>query len=224
MIFTPRIRNFALTAHVRVWGLLVIVPVLLAGVMMIAGNHGSNAHTQPEEIMKRAMFVVFLLAVTTTFAQHQPYAGQQEREIKALSPDEVKQYLAGAGMGYAKSAELNRFPGPMHVLELAEKLDLTPEQRERTKVLMDTHKSEVRAIGTKRVESERAIEMLFRSGSVDDAMLAKSVREAAALDGEYRLAHLETHRRMQALLTEEQVARYDRLRGYAGGGEHRRQH
>lgn len=166
--------------------------------------------------MKLAMFTTLLLAVTTTFAQHQPYAGQQDREIKALSPDEVKQFLSGAGMGYAKSAELNRFPGPMHVLELADKLDLTPEQRARTTTLMDTHKAEAREFGRKRVESERAIEILFRSGRVDDAALAKSVREAAALEGEYRLTHLETHRRMRALLSDEQVARYVRLRGYEG--------
>ena len=166
--------------------------------------------------MKLAMFIVSLLAVTTTFAQHQPYAGQQEREIKALSPDEVKQYLAGAGMGYAKPAEMNRFPGPMHVLELADKLALSPEQRASTKSLMDSHKAEARAIGAKRVESERAIEMLFRSGKLDDTALATSVREAAVLEGEYRLAHLETHRRMRALLSDEQVARYVRLRGYEG--------
>lgn len=174
--------------------------------------------------MKHAMFLASFLAVTTAYAQHQPYAGQQERDIKALSPEEVKQYQSGAGMGYAKPAEMNRFPGPMHVLELADKLALTPEQRARTKTLMDGHKAEARAIGTKRVESERTIEMLFRSGKLDDTALAKSVREAAILEGEYRLAHLETHRRMRALLSDEQVARYVQLRGYEGGGEHRRQH
>ncbi len=172
--------------------------------------------------MRRAVAVALFLIAGSALAQHQPYAGQQAREIKALSPDEVQQYLSGAGMGYAKPAEMNRFPGPMHVLELADKLALTPEQRARTQLLMDTHKAEARAIGAKRVESERAIEMLFRSGSLDDATLAKGVREAAALEGEYRLAHLETHRRMRALLSDEQVARYAQLRGYEGGGEHRR--
>lgn len=166
--------------------------------------------------MKYAIFLASFLAVTTAYAQHQPYTGQQERDIKAMSPDEVKQFLSGAGMGYAKPAELNRFPGPMHVLELADKLDLTSEQRARTKTLMDSHKAEAREIGRKSVESERAIEMLFRSGKLDDTALAKSVREAAVLEGEYRLAHLETHRRMRALLSDEQVARYVRLRGYEG--------
>jgi hypothetical protein len=49
-----------------------------------------------------------------------PYAGQAGREIKALSREEVEGLLAGQGMGYAKAAELNRYPGPAHVLEQAE--------------------------------------------------------------------------------------------------------
>ena len=164
--------------------------------------------------MTRTLACSLLLLPAIALAQHQPYAGQQEREIKALSPDEVKQYLSGAGMGYARSAELNRFPGPMHVLELADKLDLTPEQRARTKALMDAHKADALALGAKRVESERVIEALFRAGKLDEAVLARGVREAAALEGEYRLSHLETHRRMRTLLSEEQVARYVQLRGY----------
>ena len=174
--------------------------------------------------MKRYTFITLLLAASSAFAQHQPYAGQQDREIKALSPDQMKQYLSGAGMGYAMPAELNRYPGPMHVLELADKLALTPDQKARTQALMDAHKAEARAIGTKRVESERAIEMLFRSGKLDEALLAQRVREAADLEGAYRLAHLETHRRMRALLSEEQIERYVRLRGYAHDGKHRQQH
>ena len=164
--------------------------------------------------MTRTLAFSLLLLPVIALAQHQPYAGQQDREIKALSSDEVKQYLSGAGMGYARPAELNRFPGPMHVLELADKLELTQEQRASTKALMDAHKAEARAIGAKRVESERAIEALFRVGTLDEAALARSVREAAALEGEYRLSHLETHRRMRALLSEEQVTRYVQLRGY----------
>lgn len=39
--------------------------------------------------------------------------------------------------------------------------------------------------------------------------------KAAALAGEYRLSHLDAHRRTRALLSSEQVARYDELRGYA---------
>ena len=166
--------------------------------------------------MKPVLVAVLAALALPALAQHQHYAGMEQREIKALSPEQVKQYQAGAGMSYALPAELNRFPGPMHVLELADKLLLTPDQRAMAQALMDAHKAEARALGAKRVEAERALEALFRSGKVDEVGLAKRVRDAAALEGEFRLSHLETHRRTRALLTEEQVARYVRLRGYGG--------
>jgi len=166
--------------------------------------------------MRRALVAMLAALALPALAQHHGYAGMKDREIKALSPEQVTQYQTGAGMGYAMPAELNRFPGPMHVLELADKLQLTPDQRAKTQALMDAHKAEARAIGAKRVDSERALEALFRSGKVNEAALAKSVRDAATLEGEFRLAHLETHRRTRALLTEEQVARYVQLRGYGG--------
>lgn len=161
---------------------------------------------------------VALCAATLAQAQHaQPYAGQQSRAIKALSDAEVKQYLEGAGLGYALAAELNRYPGPMHVLELADKLQLTADQRARTAELMQHHKFEARALGRKLVDAEQALDELFRSARADQATLAAQVRAVALAQGEYRLSHLETHRRMRALLTEEQVSRYDALRGYAAG-------
>ena len=150
------------------------------------------------------------------YAQHaQPYSGQQARSIKALSEDDVKQYLNGAGMGYARAAELNRFPGPMHVLELADKLSLTGAQRSQTESLMAAHKAEARQLGHKVVEAERALDALFRSERVGEKDLALHVSAVAQAQAGYRLSHLETHRRMRALLTPRQVARYDELRGYA---------
>src|SRR5688572_4766599 len=164
-------------------------------------------------LMKAVLLIVILAAVPAA-AQHPGYHGQHGREIKALSADEVKQYLAGAGMGYAKAAELNHFPGPQHALELADQLKLDAAQRAAIQRLMDAHKAEARAIGARLIESERALEALFRAGKVEEQVLAQAVRAAAALEGEYRLSHLETHRRMRSLLTQDQVARYDELRGY----------
>lgn len=171
-----------------------------------------------------AALVAMTLLTEPALAQHQPYAAEAGREIKALSADEVRQYLSGAGMGYAKAAELNRFPGPQHALELADKLALTPHQRSELARLMEAHKVEARAIGARLVESERALDALFGSGSVGYAALADATRAAAAAAGEYRLSHLETHRATRALLTAGQIARYDELRGYArpaGEGPHR---
>lgn len=156
-----------------------------------------------------------LLIATLALAQHHSgYSGHQAREIKALSPEEVKQYREGAGMGFALPAELNSYPGPMHALELADQLKLTPAQRDALKKLMDRHKAEARAIGARLVESERQLDALFRSNAVDEQTLRARVEAAGALRSEYRLAHLDTHRRTRELLTPGQVERYDQLRGY----------
>jgi hypothetical protein len=85
---------------------------------------------------------------------------------------------------------------------------------------MQAHKVEARAIGAKLIEAERALEVLFRSGKVQPEALRTAVESAGMLQAEYRLSHLETHRRMRALLTEEQVRRYDHLRGYSAPGRH----
>ena len=170
---------------------------------------------------KLTVSLLMMAASAVAHAQHhQPYAGEQERPIKSLSDDETRQYLAGAGMGYAKAAELNGYPGPMHVLELADKLALSAEQRTAVRQLMESHKAEARALGAKRVEAEKRLDSLFRTGKVDEPALADAVRATASIEGEYRLSHLETHRRMRALLTEEQIKRYNELRGYAETSHH----
>ena len=176
-------------------------------------THRADLESVP---MKRTILVLVVLISGAAHAQHHsPYAGQQERPIKALSDEETKQYLAGAGMGYARAAELNGFPGPMHVLELADRLELSPEQRSATHKLLEAHKAEARAIGEKRVATEKALDDLFKTGRADEKEVADIVRASAQLEGEYRLSHLDTHLKMRSLLTSQQVAQYNVLRGYA---------
>jgi len=49
-----------------------------------------------------------------------PCAGEQDREIKALSATEIAGLREGRGMGYARAAGRDGHPGPGHVLELVE--------------------------------------------------------------------------------------------------------
>ena len=76
----------------------------------------------------RLLLLIIVPALADAQDHTSPYAGQQARDIKALSPDEIQGYLTGQGMGLAKAAELNGYPGPLHVLELAAELKLTEEQ------------------------------------------------------------------------------------------------
>ena len=143
-----------------------------------------------------------------------PYAGEQLRATKALSEAEVRALLEGQGMGYAKAAELNGYPGPMHVLENADALKLTALQREQVTALMSRHKAEARAIGAGVVQLERDLDRVFAQGGAKpedvDRLLAAIATEQAKLRG----SHLKTHLATTELMTKEQVLRYIEVRGY----------
>jgi Spy/CpxP family protein refolding chaperone len=177
--------------------------------------------------LARAIGTAALLAVTAQFAAMpapasdtpvptpSPYAAQAVVAIKALSPAEVDDLLAGRGMGFAKAAELNHYPGPRHVLDLGESLALTPGQRVRTERLFAGVQAAAQELGRRLVAAEAALDALFAAGRADEAAVADRVGEVARLEGELRRVHLSAHLEMRRLLAPEQVALYDRLRGYA---------
>ena len=145
-----------------------------------------------------------------------PYAGDERREIKALSAQETSDYLAGRGMGLARAAELNGYPGPMHVLELAEPLALTAEQRSRTQRLFESMRTEAIAAGRALVDEERTLDALFRGGTVDADTLSRTLARIGQRQAEVRRVHLAAHLAQVEILTPEQVRRYAELRGYDG--------
>jgi hypothetical protein len=79
--------------------------------------------------MKFLIAAATLSLLATAALAQSPYAGMQTRPIKALSKQQVVDLKAGRGMGLALAAELNSYPGPIHVL--SDKLGLTPEQKAR---------------------------------------------------------------------------------------------
>ena len=155
----------------------------------------------------------------------QPYAGQQARVISSLSEQEIADLREGRGMGFARPAELNGYPGPLHVLELAGELKLTSAQQQAVKAIFERMKERARAAGAQYIESERAVTESFRSGA-DSEAIRNLVRQADGARAEVRLAHLEAHIETAPLLTPEQRQLYIELRGYAGqsGSGHEHQH
>ena len=147
-----------------------------------------------------------------------PYAGFQDREIRALSPAHIEELRSGAGMAQALAAELNGWPGPAHVLELAGPLGLTAQQREASQALATRHRTAAIALGERIIEAERALDLAFRQRSVTPASLDEMTARIGALQAALRAEHLRTHLAQTALLTGAQIRRYDELRGYAAAG------
>lgn len=147
-----------------------------------------------------------------------PYAGFASREIKAVGPQEIADLRAGRGMDLALAAALNGYPGPMHVLEHAAALRLTDTQRTGLERLMAGMRSDAIAAGERLIAAEQALDRLFAErGATPEAVQDATARIGVAAAA-VRSVHLVTHIATRALLTDDQVARYDELRGYRRAG------
>ncbi|MFZ0066358.1 MAG: hypothetical protein WAK90_09320 [Pseudolabrys sp.] len=78
--------------------------------------------------MRFVIATAAILVFTSSAMSQQPYAGLQTRSIKTLSDQQIADLNTGRGMGLALAAELNGYPGPIHAIELAGDLRLSPEQ------------------------------------------------------------------------------------------------
>lgn len=149
-----------------------------------------------------------------------PYADETDRAIKALGPEEVAGLLDGAGLGFAKAAELNGVPGPRHVLDLATELALSDEQRSRVQAVYDRMHDAAVGLGAMVVELERELDKAF----VDRRLVPEDVErrsiEIGELRGRLRATHLVAHLETAELLSTEQIARYGHLRGYSEHSGH----
>lgn len=146
------------------------------------------------------------------------YPALKASPIRGLTPSEIADLREGKGAGYALAAELNAFPGPRHVLDLADELALTPRQRELTQALYETMKADAVRAGDDLLARHEEVDRGFRERTFDEDGLRDALERLADADAELRFVHLRTHLTMAGMLTHEQIARYEELRGYAAAG------
>jgi Spy/CpxP family protein refolding chaperone len=170
-----------------------------------------------------------LLLLALPVAAQGPYAGQQARSIKALSAEQVADLRAGRGMGLALPAELNGWPGPMHVLELADQLGLDAAQRAAVQAQFAAMRSEAVAQGEAVIAAEAALDALFARGAPTPETVGAATLAVGQAQAALRAVHLRFHLATTAVLTPAQRARYGELRGYAATqapapGHHHQRH
>ena len=109
-------------------------------------------------------------------------------------------------MGLALAAELNGYPGPMHLLELADQLALTADQREAIQ------------LGENLIAQEAALDRLFAGRTVTPQTLQAATAAIGETQARLRDTHLKYHLSTAAVLQPQQLHRYAELRGYTGTG------
>lgn len=174
--------------------------------------------------MRIPIILAAAVAVSSVgYAQHtghrqgQSYAGYASREIKALSPGQMEDLRTGRGMGLALPAELNGYPGPLHVLELADQLALTGAAKDRIRALLAEMRIETTSLGEKVIDDERSLDRVFAEQRASPDAIDQAAGRAAISQSALRAAHLRYHLAVRQILTDAQVNRYNVLRGYEQG-------
>ncbi|HEX9161681.1 MAG TPA: Spy/CpxP family protein refolding chaperone [Thermoanaerobaculia bacterium] len=170
--------------------------------------------------MRKTLLV--LLIASPLFAQKSPYVTNRANDIKALSPETLDAYRNGTGMGMAIPAELNGYPGPRHIIDLAEQLELTADQRKQIQSIYDDMHAGAVRLGREIVDLEQKLDRGFAQKTMTPADLQSLTAGIAARQGELRFTHLKAHLAAKSVLSASQVEKYIALRGY--GGEHSEHH
>lgn len=174
----------------------------------------------------KILALAFGILLSGTALAQSPYAGMQTRPVKALSEQQNADLKAGRGMGLALPAELNGYPGPVHLLELSDKLELSADQKDRIKQLFDSMKAEALPIGAKLIDQETALDQLFAAHTITPDRLKDATTQIGITQAELRNTHLKYHLETTQILSPRQMRQYAELRGYTSDAptEHRHMH
>lgn len=162
--------------------------------------------------------LALLLGAGSVAGAEAPYAGQETRTVKALDAETMDGLRAGAGLGYARAAELNGWPGPLHALDLGDELQLSDEQARQLDALREDMLARTVPLGRELIAAEMALDRLFAEGAPSVEAVEAATLRIAAIEARLRAAHLITHLATAPVLTRHQTMLYKRARGY--GGDH----
>ena len=146
-------------------------------------------------------------------AHRSKYAGQESRAIKSLSAEDIAELKRGGGWGLAKAAELNGVPGPIHLLEMKDKIGLDTTQHSAITTIYRRMKNRAVLYGNRLIVWASGDGVLART--ITDALLRTSLNAIAETKKELRYVHLAAHIETLKILSEKQIRTYNTLRGYS---------
>jgi hypothetical protein len=163
-----------------------------------------------------ALILIATFSFSTADHTHKSkYAGEEKREIKSLSAADIEELQNGKGWGLAKAAELNGVPGPVHLLEMKEEIDLSAEQIQAIEDNYRMMKQEAVPLGLELIELERELNNHFANRTITNELLRQILQKIAQVHRQLRYVHLSTHLKTPDILKSEQITLYNKLRGYS---------
>ena len=157
----------------------------------------------------------FVLLADEKESHKSDYTGEVDRVIKSLSANDIKDLTLGNGMGLAKAAELNGYPGPKHVLEMQEELLLEKEQLTSIKLIFEEMKSQARSQGKIFISLEKSLNDHFSNATITNDTLESTLKNISEAKNNLRYIHLSAHIKTTEILSKNQIKKYNQLRGYS---------
>ncbi len=130
----------------------------------------------------------------------------------AQIPPDRDDLLKGQGAGQGMFAEMNGYPGPKHVLDLADKLKLPESQRKSIQGIYNDMQTRAKELGERIVNIEEELDEAFKNGLVSDKSVRDDCEQIGKLRGRLRAVHLAAHLKTKMVLTEQQIESYKKLK------------
>ena len=159
--------------------------------------------------------LAMLLIASSALPQHHDHAGgasDGHRRAQACSDEFDAVVRDGRGFGMAFAADQHGYPGPLHVLELKDRLRLDTAQEARVRALLSSMFDEARPKGARLLEAEARLRRLFASGTPEPSSVRTAVAEVEQARTDLRLVHLLAHLETRGVLTDAQRRMYHAAR------------
>ena len=205
-------------------GVVIVAAIASGASFTLSSIYGSTNVTtgSPEQHMAGNNFnddTDNMPSSAASSSQISPYSGQEIRVIKSLSDNDVQSLQNGTGEafgGIAKLAELNGYPGPRHVLDIAQELQLTDRQRMEIELIYQNMSNNAKSIGSAIIGVEQDMDEAFANKTITEENLIALLDKSANLYGQLRFVHLSAHLDTAQIMTTEQIQMYNEMRGYDG--------
>jgi hypothetical protein len=165
--------------------------------------------------MKYLLLILLFLSTSALKAQDASGINPEDSSpIKGMAMKDFEAFRDGKPMNFTRVAELHHYPAPATVLRFTRELKLSQNQVIQVKDINAYLQRKVLEMGRIILEEEKKLDDLFISGKVESGSLIYRTQQYGLYQGELRNAHLQAHLKTRAVLTKDQVKKYDHLCGY----------
>ncbi|MGH6689995.1 MAG: periplasmic heavy metal sensor [Gammaproteobacteria bacterium] len=159
-----------------------------------------------------AAVVVMAAKPASSAGPHQGGGHSDYRAVDQWLKEFDRVVADGRGFGLAFAADQQGYPGPMHVLELKDRLRLTSDQERAAQLLVDAMFAQSRPAGARLLAAEQRLRTVFSAGTASEAAVRAAAADIERARTEVRLVHLLAHLKTREILSVEQRGLYHAAR------------